>query len=290
MNKSLSFCIFIISHGRPDNVVTARTLKRGGYNGLLFIVCDNEDKTLGQYKKNYGPNSVLVFDKRHYADLVDSCDNFQDRRTTTHARNACFDLAENQKVDSFLVLDDDYTDFRWTFDKAGKITRKKIKSINELFAATSKWLNSSHRISSICLMQTGDLMGGEKSNIFKSGSFPFKKRKAMNSFFCITKRRFWFFSRLNEDVNTFLLYGSKGDLFLTISDAYLQQATTQATAGGMSDAYLTSGTYVKSFYTAMICPSFVTVSFQKAMGRIHHKINWNHAVPKIISGRHKKQR
>lgn len=52
----------------------------------------------------------------------------------------------------------------------------------------------------------------------------------------------------------------------------------------MSDLYLDSGTYVKSFYTVMFAPSCTTI---KPMGdkhmRLHHSIKWDSAVPKIVS-------
>jgi hypothetical protein len=287
MNKA--FCVFIISHGRPDKVVTMRTLKRCGYTGPLFIVCDNEDNTVDQYRKNYGESMVLVFDKPHYASLVDSCDNFQNRRTTTHARNACFDLANQRGFEYFLVLDDDYQDFRYTFNRAGGFERVRVGNLDEVCAACCKWMEVDARIESVCFLQGGDVVGGGKCTNFARAIFPFKKRKAMNSFFCKTSRRFWFFSRLNEDVNTYLCRGMRGSIFFSIPDLMLNQAATQSTAGGMSEAYLKNGTYVKSFYTAMICPSFAKVKFDDKMSRIHHKISWNNAVPKIIDDTHKKQ-
>ena len=54
--------------------------------------------------------------------------------------------------------------------------------------------------------------------------------------------------------------------------------------GGWTEFYLEMGTYVKSFYSVMYNPSCVKVA---EMGdkhkRIHHKVIWNNAVPKIIS-------
>ena len=280
MNKP--FCVFIISHGRPDKVTTLRTLKRCGYTGPLFIVCDNEDKTVDQYRENYGTDMVLMFDKPYYASLVDSCDNFQDRRTTTHARNACFDLAKERGFEYFLVLDDDYTSFCGVLAGANNTTDNKVRCFDSIATSICFFLESDARIDSVCFMQSGDTIGG-MDNFHKFNSyFPFRKRKAMNSFFCKTSRRFWFFSRLNEDVNTYLGHGSIGRLFLTLPQILLQQAQTQATGGGMSDAYIASGTYVKSFYTVMICPSFARATYQGHLGRIHHKISWNNAVPKIL--------
>lgn len=286
--KPESFCVFIISHGRPDKVITLRALKKAGYTGKIFIVCDNEDKTVEDYRKNYGSQMVLVFDKAHYASLVDSCDNFQNRRTTTHARNACFDLAKERGFDYFLVLDDDYNGFRYLFNQAGEFQPVKVGRMSDIALACCRWMESDKRIASICFLQGGDVFGGGECTNFKNNIFPFQKRKAMNSFFCKTNRRFWFFSRLNEDVNTYLGLGMRGMLFFSIPDVKLNQAQTQVTAGGMSDAYLASGTYVKSFYSVMLYPAFAKVTVPQSMKRLHHKISWNNAVPKILNEEHKK--
>ncbi len=48
------FCAFILTHGRPDKVLTYRTLRRAGYTGKIFIVVDDEDKTRHQYMAEFG--------------------------------------------------------------------------------------------------------------------------------------------------------------------------------------------------------------------------------------------
>lgn len=77
--------------------------------------------------------------------------------------------------------------------------------------------------------------------------------------------------------------GVAGGVFLSILQIGLDQLETQSNSGGMTELYLDAGTYVKSFYTVMYCPSCVVVS---AMGtahrRLHHHIKWRYAVPKIL--------
>jgi hypothetical protein len=289
--KVKSFCVFIISHGRADNVITRRSLHRAGYTGPLFIVIDNEDKEVEDYRSNFGEGSVIVFDKLRYAQMVDSCDNFQNRRTTTHARNACFDIAAEKGFDYFLVLDDDYTEFKHNQNKKGEFKRSYLKKADDIFQDILSFLDLREDILAVCLLQGGDLIGGDWDGVVKA--FPFLRRKAMNSFFCKTSRRFNFISRLNEDVNTYLTLGSQGKIFMTIPEIALNQIQTQSSSGGMSDAYISSGTYVKSFYTVMLCPSFAKVSVPskhkaKSINRMHHKINWNNAVPKIINESNRK--
>ena len=136
----------------------------------------------------------------------------------------------------------------------------------------------------VAFSQTGDFIGGQSSKVFREKL----TRKAMNSFFCKTSRRFDFLGRINEDVNTYCNLGSKGKLLFTIADISLNQQDSQQNKGGMTDLYLSAGTYVKSFYSVMTNPSFVKVA-ETGVGhkRMHHLVDWEHGVPKIISDRFK---
>lgn len=59
----------------------------------------------------------------------------------------------------------------------------------------------------------------------------------------------------------------------------------------MTEAYLETGTYVKSFYTVMMNPSAVQISSTGVSAmRIHHHINWEYITPKILDERHRKPR
>lgn len=84
------FAVFILSHGRPNNVITLNTLKKCGYTGDWYIVIDNEDDTAEEYYKNFGRERVIMFDKLAVAQTFDTADTFEDRRTIVYARNACF--------------------------------------------------------------------------------------------------------------------------------------------------------------------------------------------------------
>jgi hypothetical protein len=286
MKMMNDFVVFIITHGRADNVFTDSTLRQRGYTGPIYYVVDNEDKTIEMYKKKYG-DLVKVFDKKFYANLVDQGDNFNDRRTTTHARNACFDIAEELNYEWFWVLDDDYTNFQWRIDGQGNYP-EQITSVGNLDDCLFAILNYFKNIDakSIAIAQGGEYMGGRYNEMAVYGRI---KRKAMNTFFCSTKRRFWFCSRLNEDVNTYLHLGFRGDLFFTIPLLSVVQKMTQTNAGGMSETYLESGTYVKSFTSVMYAPYSAKISCMgRTNRRIHHHIKWSTAVPQIVSESMKK--
>lgn len=278
MNKD--FAAFILSHGRADHIVTHQTIRKAGYTGRIVIIIDDQDKQTDQYRARYS-DELYIFDKAKIAKTTDHGDNFNNLRTTTHVRNAIFEAAKELGIKSFVMLDDDYTDFRYKFSARGQYGDWLIKkNLDQLFAATVDFLYDVPQVLCIAYAQQGDFIGGEGSGLAQAIK---TKRKVMNSFFCLTERPFRFLSRLNEDVNTYVSKGARGDIFLTLNQLSLNQKQTQTNAGGMSDAYLDSGTYVKSFYTVMYAPSCTTI---RPMGpvnpRLHHKINWRCAVPKIL--------
>ena len=78
----------------------------------------------------------------------------------------------------------------------------------------------------------------------------------------------------NEDVNTYTSKGRAGALCFTVMQARLNQLDTQSNSGGMTDTYVDGGTYLKSFYSVMYCPSSVKVGEladpRSPHRRLHH--------------------
>lgn len=284
MSKRSDFAVFILSHGRPDRIVTLNTLNRDGYTGDYYIIVDDEDEQLSEYVKRYG-DKVIIIDKRDIAKRYDTGDNFDERRTVFYARNACFEIAKKMGLKYFLELDDDYTSFKHRLERDHKLAGTEMKQLDRLFDDMILFLEKSGA-KTVALAQGGDYIGGINSDSYHMGL----KRKAMNTFFCSTERPFEFMGRINEDVNTYVTMGMRGELMLTLMNAAVDQLQTQANAGGMTDVYLDSGTYLKSFYSVMYQPSCVKVSVMNTLHpRIHHKVLWGKCTPMIISEKWKKR-
>lgn len=80
---------------------------------------------------------------------------------------------------------------------------------------------------------------------------------------------------------------------MTLMQVMIVQRATQLNPGGMSEIYIDIGTYMKSFYSVMCCPSAVKVSVlgsDKSRMRIHHSVKWECAAVKILSEAHRKIR
>ena len=271
------FCVLILSHGRPDNIKTLQSLRNSGYTGPWFIVVDDEDPTVEQYRKNYG-NKVIQFCKADAAMVTDAGDNRDNRASVVYARNECFAIARNLGYKHFVELDDDYTEFSFTCNAHGVIKQKRLLSIDEIFNAFVNFLEKTPFLS-VAIAQDGDFMSGYGG----SGTRKSCKRKVMQTFFCSTDKPFQFLGRMNDDVNTYVALGHRGGLFLSVHDARITQMQTQSNPGGLTDMYLDAGTFVKSFYTIMYCPSAVRITqLGQNHKRLHHKVLWENAVPKIL--------
>ena len=283
MMRHKNFAVFILSHGRADNVVSVSTLRKSGYTGKYYIICDNEDEQLDEYKRLYG-DKVLVFDKLKKSKEFDTMDNFNDRRTVVYARNASLDFAKKLKLEYYLEFDDDYTQIALKYKDGGKLKSKLIKNADDLFDYVLDFLDKSKALT-VALAQGGDFIGGADNGNLEKGL----GRKAMNSFFTRTENNLQFVGRVNEDVNTYTSLGQKGEKLFTIYKAVIEQQTTQKNKGGMTEQYLDAGTYVKSFYSVICSPSCVKIAIMNSKHpRIHHKVFWDRCCPKILNEEYKK--
>ena len=125
------FAVFILSHGRPNNVWTYKLLRNSGYTGEIYIILDDTDKKIDEYKKNF--DNVIVFSKEEIAKKFDCGDNFNDKAAVVYARNASFEIAKNLELDYFMEYDDDYKTAHFRLYKYG--TPKPIKNLDNLFSA-----------------------------------------------------------------------------------------------------------------------------------------------------------
>lgn len=285
-----NFCIFILTNGRADKVITYNVLMKIGCRFPIFLVIDDEDPQGELYKQKYG-EKVIVFNKYEARKAFDMGDNFNDKRCVVYARNACFEICEKLGFKYFLQLDDDYNHFSLRYcNKDAQLKHLSFTHENDLFNKSCieilNLLENTNFIT-IAMSQNGDYIGGANGGMIKK----IIKRKAMNSFFCSVERKFNFCGTINEDVNMYVSLGRRGELVGTVGGISLEQKQTQSNSGGLTTIYLDKGTYVKSFYSVMYEPSCVKITktgVKKSTQRIHHRISWNNCCPKIISEEIKK--
>ena len=212
-------------------------------------------------------------------------DNFEGKNVITFARNALNKIAKDMGLKYFWELEDDYVSFDIRIEMENHLPFLPIEDLDSIIDCFLNFLDTNPNVKTIAFAQAGEMLGGAGGAVWKDKL----RRKAMNTFFFRTNDTFTFLGRMNDDVNAYITYGKIGDIILQTSECCLTQTLTQASKGGIAEAYKSFGTYVKSFYSVMLRPDCVKINM---MGwhdkRIHHKINWETCVPKIISSDFKK--
>lgn len=288
-NEDRNSAVLILTHGRADNVETYKALRDCGYTGKIYLVIDDEDEQGDLYREKYESENVIVFSKEKAAESVDVADTKTERNVVVFARNQCHRIAKELDLTHFVEVDDDYFWFAYRLQRGGQLKQIKTHKLDDIFSAMYDFLDESGAVA-IAPAQGGDYIGGLNGTTYRNRLL----RKCMNMFFCRTDRPFEFFGRINEDTTAYTYLGQQGFLFFTVADWNLLQRITQQQSGGLTDAYLSLGTYVKSFYSVMYSPSCVKVSIlgDGSKGtrheRIHHKVLWKNCTPMIISDRYKK--
>lgn len=281
MNKN--FAVFILSHGRADTIKTVDTLKKGNYTGDYYIVIDNEDSQDKLYFEKFG-DKVIQFDKKEMASRTDTGDTDNDRRVGVFARNKIQEIADELGYNYHLQLDDDFNGFTFRYIKDKKLASKKCDNLDKLFNAVVDF-QSKTKITSLSFGLSSDYLGGIKSKKVNQGLF----NKSMGTFFLKRNDSVKFCMRMNDDITTCILNSIRGRLFYSIAMVQTETPPTQHMKGGMTDAYQDNGTYRKSFYSVLCCPSCVKISMMGIKNfRIHHKITWNNCSPKVLNEKWKK--
>lgn len=280
-----NFAVFILTHGRAENVITLKALEKAGYSGKTYLVIDDEDEQEGLYREKYG-EQVIQFCKKEAAERTDVMTPSRKRNAVVFARNECWNIAKYLGLTHFCVLDDDYKNFGIRYLCEGKLKEAKILEIDSIFNALIEFLDNSGAIT-VCMAQGGDYIGGADGGFFRKGL----SRKAMNVWFMRTDRPFQYMGLTNEDTNMYVSLGGIGKLMFTVTNISVNQIQTQDNPGGLTDIYKQDGTFIKSFYSVMSRPDCVKVA---AMGdhymRMHHNVEWDYCVPKIINEKWRKER
>lgn len=280
------FVVIVLCHLRPFKTTTPDTLRKSGYTGNIILLLDDEDTTYPQYVEQFPEYKIELYNKDEYMRMFDAMDNFKSKRCAVYARNACFDIAKRNGYKYFCQMDDDYTTIPYRYMRDGKLYRNNAVNLDEVFNAYIEFMCTNENINAVAFAEPGDFVGGCGSNLNKK----YFLRKCMGSWICCVDRRFEFSGTMNDDVTTYSSFGSRGKMFFTFNFIMIDTPATQSVKGGMTDIYLSVGTYTKTFYTVLACPSFVRVGiFGDRHYRIHHNFNWEYAVPKIVSSRYKRE-
>ena len=302
--RTEDYFILILSHKRAEFLKekTWAMLNKKNSTAKRIVLLSDDDPTIDEYRKIFGSDNVVIFNKeeserKFHIDLIDCYHKENDnKKGTVWARNTQYDVARKLGYRYFIVMDDDYTDVnvrKLLYKKNGKPYLPLVTYLlgnddgmsifDRVCLNYFDILNSSPWLYIVSFAQTGDYPGGWHTTMVRE-EYRFK---SMNVFFCDTEKEVRFYGRMNDDVSSYVLNGSRGQLSLTLHGPVVSQTTTQAAKEGMTDIYKAFGTYVKSLYTCIQNPSSCKIGvLGNTFPRIHHNIFWKYAIPCVLDDKY----
>ena len=275
------FAVFILSNGRPNKVKTIDALRNIGYNGSVFIVCDNEDVTLQQYKDKYG-ESIIVFNKKQYAEITDTMTNSGNVKSVVFARNAVQDIAKQMGLDCFAVADDDIDGIKIRKNCDGKLVARKIKKGNLLFKDLCKILKSSKCVYAVGIASDGSYIGGVDGRYQKGLDIG----RANQFFIHQVSKQVEYKGISNEDEIAYSKYSELGKLFVEVMDISKSSPERGTNLGGLNEMYKSMNSYTINFYSIISRPDCIKLALKNDEYKLIKK--WEYAVPKILNERYKR--
>lgn len=286
------FAVYILSYRRPKKMKTLNALLKAGYSGKWYIVVSDNDDTLDDYIAIYGKDKIKVFNKKEYAKKTKFLDAYFDREDKINvvvvARNALNDIAAQDNINYYLMLDDDLSQFSIRMYEGAKPLGSAITNFDEILEE----LVHLHEISDatiIGLAHNGAFIGGAGSRA-ANGVI---RRIATNAFLCSTKKRIEWRGRMYEDALTSLYYSQIGEKILVFPYITYNHDTIAKLEGGMADYYDERDFIMNYEFAYYVCPAF-PVQTQLRLSKTHGlyaftlKINERFLAPKIISDKFRK--
>lgn len=283
-NEYMKFAVFIISHERADRVDTYTVLKKGGYTGKIFVVVDDVDKQLNEYKERFKKN-LLIFNKMDYIDSADTVEPYKRYASAVYARNAVEDFAKEIHLDTFLMIDDDITGLRYRWVENGSVKSLVVKGgLDKVFEYYSQYMLdteiacTSFPFTMFYIAGTHDL---ERRISEYRHTYQIHIRNAH-------KEVEWT-GTINHDTITQLLTMKKGYIWWSIPHLVFDAKPMNSEKGGLKEVYDTIGDFNMAFLAMITSPDCCSIVPSKGKrSSLQIKENKLTSYPMIVSQEYKK--
>ena len=284
--KAEDLVLFILSHKSPNKCETLDCLKKLNFKGKIYIIIDDEDDCIEEYKEKYKDN-LLIFHKQKYRDEVDMGFSISGMPTYAHSvfgRNAAEDFAKSMRLDHYIISDDDVYNFNFRLMKGKSLPCIQVKDINEPLLAYYEYMKEAN-LACVCPGTPNIYFGGIKA-IQETGGL---KRRAVTNFYLRNMNYDIKWSMSIDDYSTSIRYGVIGYLFLPlyplqvmVRPQYTQKGGKKT--GGMASYYANTSSWTRSMPSFLACPSFVSIRLWK--GNYIPFLKKNCSYPMIISDKY----
>jgi len=276
-----NFAIFIITHNRPDKQYTLKTLRDGGYTGLLYLVADDEDESVKQLILKNPLEAVLTFSKSKYESSSEVLLQGV-RASALFARNACEDFAKKLCLDAFAVMDDDIVGLRYRWLEDGKIRSLCVQSgLDEVFELYASFILE-HNIITTSFVHVMFYVGGANNLAERISNL----RDTYQIHIRNAKHPVDWLSVINEDIITEIDSSKKGNIWWSLPFVVYDAQAMNSNDGGNKEYYENVSATTRALLATVVCPNCCSVGYSH--GKIRILQNKQASYPMIVSSRYKK--
>ena len=277
--------VFICTHGRPDTQHTLHLLRKSGYTGKIYLVLDDEDETYNSYHQNFNYcDDICQFNKQFYIDKSDTGTNENQRKCILYAKNFCEDMAQDMKLDAFVIADDDILNFRFRYPEDDSLKSQKVlTTMDDVMDAYYQAMIDCNMVAT----------GFGFTQFYFSGTESFgnenmqKYRVPYNFVFRNAKHKVDWMSWFGEDIITAVYYGRIGQLWTALPYVQQEIVALASASGGMKDTYDGNSSARLAMQNIMYLPAELKTFYYQ--GKFMASIKRDKAFPKLISSSFKKQ-
>ena len=291
--QSIIPTIFIPTYGRPNNQLTLNMLRKSGYTGKIYLVVDDTDVTIQQYIDNYGIDNLIVFNKNHYINTIQTVTNNPKYGCAVYARYAIEEIALHLGLSCFVVIDDDITRFRLRLPKDNKLRSIISFDLNTVFSLICDFMLTSNLMACGCAYVNSLMCGCEAL----SSENLLKNRQPCAVMFRNTAKSVEWFSDYLEDALPWYRYNIIGEF--TPCLPYIQfdtpsahkpvkDSTLSKSDGGSSDLYNCDG-YEIAFRGCIVYPNFISIKAKLLDKNIYYSCVKKKDLPKILNPIYRKE-
>ena len=285
------FAIFICTHGRPDRQLTLNALLNCGYTGKVYLVLDDTDITIQQYIDNFGSDMLLIFNKNHYINTVNTSMSHPYYKCILYAKCAVEDIAKNMELSAFVIADDDLTGFSLRYPIGTSLKRFKIRSIDEILTLYIDYLLTTNT-SILGIGHGGTYFGGVSVFDDSTMSKLINLGVPYNFIFRNVSIPISWTSAFGEDDVTNNANSIIGNVVSVLPFMQLSIVPSGSKSeGGMQEVYVTENRFKLMFYIFLHNPTSVKLVIKRQFGVVQWDIlrNRNNVCPKIMSESYRKE-
>lgn len=284
--------IFIPTHGRAGNNTTLKLLRSVYHDTHPITLVIDESESPSMYHKEmraYSCVDVIQFDRRQITVDTMRCSDDIRLDAVVYARHYIDQYAREQNLRYYAVFDDDYNQLgarRYPLPDGHAQYVHEPTGWYSFIRDAIELLETDQRIAAVAASQGGDVFQAYDVMCYMS----LIRRKVMNSFvFCTDRPALDWRGLANEDTNAYITEALRGRLCITLGIYQIVQRNTQQRDGGLTPLYRALGTAWKSWTSCAVYPAGVSLGLIggkcNQRWRIHHKMDWAHLCPCIISDR-----